>query len=232
MMRLMRSPMALAFVFGLSGCLQTRTDVRESEQKQTIQQEVVRQQRASADISSKFTDMEDDIRNLRGRLEVLEHKNSQNVQESESVKRYASDQVADSNKRVALLQEGLTTLEKTVFQLNAQVNALQAEKAAAAAQASAAQATAVANSKRDSYEVAKEHFNAKDWKKAILSYQKYRDENPSGKKAADATYKIGVSFQELGMKEEAKTFYDEVVSKYPNTDEARRAKVRLKSVRK
>jgi TolA-binding protein len=215
-----------------AGCLKTRTDVRETEQKHVIQQEVTKLQRTNADVSTRFSDLEDDIRNVRGRLEVLEHKGGQSSQEAEAVKRYASDQSADANKKIALLQEGLANLEKTVFQLNAQVNALQAEKAAASAQASAAQATAAANSKRDSYEVAKELFNAKDWKKAILSYQKYRDEHPSGKKIADATYKIGVCFQELGMKDEAKTFYEEVMSKYPTSDEARRSKVRLKSLRK
>jgi TolA-binding protein len=223
---------AVLLSVGLTGCLKTRTDVRETEQKQVIQQEVTKLQRTNADVSTKFSDLEDDIRNLRGRLEVMEHKSGQGSQEAESVKRFAADQSADSNKKIALLQEGLATLEKTVFQLNAEVNALQADRAASAAQASAAQAQAAANAKKDPYEVAKEHFNNKDWKKAILSYQKYRDENPSGKKVADATYKIGVCFQELGMKEEAKTFYDEVIAKHPNTDEARRAKVRLKSVRK
>jgi TolA-binding protein len=224
--------LAAVLAMGLTGCLKTRTDVREIEQKQVIQQEVTKLQRTNADVSTKFSDLEDDLRNLRGRLEVLEHKSGQSAQDADSVKRFAADQSADANKKIALLQEGLATLEKTVFQLNAEVNALQADRAAAAAQAAASQAQAASNAKKDPYEVAKEQFNSKDWKKAILSYQKYRDENPNGKKVADATYKIGVCFQELGMKDEAKTFYDEVISKHPNSDEARRAKVRLKSLKK
>jgi len=223
-----------ACILGLSltGCLKTRTDVRETEQKQTMQQEVAKMQKTNADTSSRFADVEEDVRSLRGRVEVLEHQKGQGTQEVESAKKFAADQSADANKKIVLLQEGLSTLEKTVFQLNTEVNALKAEKAAMVAQASAAQAKAATEAKKGSYDLGQESFDQKDWKKAILNYQKYRDENPSGKKIADATYKMGVSFQELGMKDEAKTFYDEIVSKFPNSNEAKKAKIRLKGLNK
>jgi TolA-binding protein len=228
--------LSLGICLGLTGCLKTRTDVRETEQKQVIQQEVTKLQRTNADVSSRFSDVEDDMRNLRGRLEVLEHKKDQGTQEAESAKKYATEQSVDANKKILLLQEGMGSLEKTVFQLNAEVNALKAEKAAmlaqAAAQSSAAQAKAAVESKKGSYELGQEFFDQKEWKKAILNYQKYRDENPNGKKIASVTYKMGVSFQELGMKDEAKTFYDELVSKHPNSNEAKKAKIRLKSLKK
>jgi TolA-binding protein len=47
-----------------------------------------------------------------------------------------------------------------------------------------------------------------------------------------ATYKIGVCFQELGMIEEAKAFYDEVIAKYPKSNEAAKATSRLKAMSK
>ncbi|WP_413288867.1 tetratricopeptide repeat protein [Bdellovibrio sp. HCB337] len=217
---------------GLTGCLKTRTDVRETEQKQVIQQEVTKLQRTNADVSSRFADVEEDMRNLRGRMEVLEHKDGQGNKEAESAKKFAADQSADANKKILLLQEGLSALEKTVFQLNAEVNGLKAEKAAMVAQASAAQAKAATEAKKGTYELAQESFEQKDWKKAILNYQKYRDENPNGKKFPDATYKMGVSFQELGMKDEAKTFYDELISRFPTSNEAKKAKIRLKGLKK
>ncbi|MBS1971379.1 MAG: tetratricopeptide repeat protein [Bdellovibrionales bacterium] len=217
---------------GLTGCLKTRTDVRETEQKQVIQQEVTKMQKASADSASRFSDIEEDMRGLRGRVEVLEHQKGQGSQEAEAAKKFAADSSADANKKILLLQEGLSNLEKTVFQLNAEVNALKAEKAAAVAQASAAQAKAATEAKKSSYELGQEAFDQKDWKKAILNYQKYRDENPKGKKFNEATYKMGVSFQELGMKDEAKTFYDELVTKSPDSNEAKKAKIRLKGLNK
>lgn len=216
----------------LTACLKTRSDVREITQKQVIQQEVTKLQRTSADVSGRFSEVEEDLRDIRGRVEVLEHQKGQGTQESESAKKFAADQAAEANKKILLLQEGLSTLEKTVFQLNAEVNALRAEKAALVAQNTAAQARAMTESKKGSYELGQEFFDQKDWKKAILNYQKYRDDNPDGKKFADATYKMGVSFQEMGMKEEAKTFYDELVSRFPNSNEAKKAKIRLKSLKK
>ena len=71
---LVASGLLISVCAGLSGCLKTRTDVRETEQKQVIQQEVNKLQRTNADVSSRFSDVEDDMRNLRGRLEVLEHR--------------------------------------------------------------------------------------------------------------------------------------------------------------
>lgn len=223
---------ASVMCLSLTACLKTRTDVRESEQKQVMQQEVTKLQKTNADVSSRFSDVEEDMRNLRGRVEVLEHKKDQGAQDAESAKKFATDQSADANKKIALLQEGLTNLEKTVFQLNAEVNALKAEKAAMVAQNAAAQAKAATDAKKGPYELGQESFEQKDWKKAILNYQKYRDDNPTGKKFADATYKMGVSFQELGMKDEAKTFYDEIVTKFPTSNEAKKAKIRLKSLKK
>ena len=122
---------------GLTGCLKTRTDVRDGEQKQVIAQEVTKLQRTNADVSSRFADTEEEMRALRGRVEVIEHRSGQSSQDSEAVKKYAAEQSADSNKKIQLLQEGLSGLEKTVFQLNAELNAMKAERAAMIAQASA-----------------------------------------------------------------------------------------------
>lgn len=216
----------------LTACLKTRSEVREVAQKQVIQQEVTKLQKTNADVAGRFGEVEESLRDLRGRVEVLEHRKEQGTQEADSAKKFAADQAADANKKIILLQEGLSQLEKTVFQLNAEINALKAEKTAMVAQNMAAQASKATEVKKGSYEVGQEYFEQKDWKKAILNYQKYRDENPEGKKFPDATYKMGVSFQELGMREEAKTFYDELVSRFPNSNEARKAKIRLKSLKK
>jgi len=57
-------------------------------------------------------------------------------------------------------------------------------------------------------------FEEKKWTEAVTAYQSYREKS-SKKKSADyamVTYKIGVCFQELGLKNEAKTFYKSVVN--------------------
>ncbi len=215
-------------LLAFTGCLKTRTDVKDSDQRQVSQQQTTAVQRANAENSSKVSDLEEQIRYLTGRLEVLENKQATGSSNVEAAAKTAQQQAAESNQKNILLQEELTKMEAQIFQLNSDLQALKAERAATAQAAAAAAVTA----KKDPYEAAQEHFEKKEWKKAILNYQKYRDENAKGKHYAEATYKIGVCFQELGMREESRTFYDEVISKFGKSEEARKAKTRLKALKK
>ncbi|HND86321.1 MAG TPA: tetratricopeptide repeat protein [Pseudobdellovibrionaceae bacterium] len=42
---------------------------------------------------------------------------------------------------------------------------------------------------------------------------------------------MAYAFQQMGMKDEAVTFYQDVVAKYPKSEEARKAKVKLKALK-
>lgn len=217
----------LAFVFGLTGCetLMTRGQVREQEQKKQIHEQVVTLQRTTADVNNRFNSIEEDLRSLNGRVESLEVRSNQSGQERERLKAAAEQGSQENSKKIQILQEEMIRMQEQVGALTAELNAMKTAAASAASANSAA-------SKKDSYETAEELFDQKEWRKAILNYQRFRDANPKHKKFSDATYKIGVCFQELGMKDEARTFYDEVVSKFPNSAEAKKAKTRLKSLKK
>ena len=89
----------------------------------------------------------------------------------------------------------------------------------------------VAEKNSNIYEVAQGHFASKEWKKAILNYQKYVDEFPKGKEVSDSKYKIGVCFQELGMKDEAMAFYEEVVAHFSKSEAGKKAKLRLSKLK-
>jgi TolA-binding protein len=117
-------------------------------------------------------------------------------------------------------------MQEQIGALTAELNAMKA-----ATQESNA-GTSASGKKADQFDVAEDLFAKKDWKRAILNYQKFRESNPRSKKVPEAIYKIGVSFQELGMKDEARTFFDEVIAKFPNSAEAKKARTRLKSVKK
>ena len=84
---------------------------------------------------------------------------------------------------------------------------------------------------RSAFDEGESLLSAKKYKEAIVAFQKYRDGNPKGRSYGDATYKIGVSFQELGLKDEAKTFFEEVTSKFPGSKEAKKAAARMKSLK-
>lgn len=222
--------LSAAAVLFMTGCLKTRNEVRDNESRNTMQQQVVTLQRSNADVGNRFSDLEQQVREINGRVDVVENTLGKGNSNVENALKSSHQQNAELTQRVALLQEALTKMERDLLIVNADVQALKAERMAAQSQASAR--SAQETSKKNAFEVAEDAFDKKDWKNAILQYQKYRDASPKGKNFAEATYKIGVCFQELGMKEEAKTFYDEVIGKFPKSEEARRSRTRLKSLAK
>lgn len=205
------------------GGLMTRGDVREVENKRQMQDSVTTLQKTTADTNNRFSEIESDLRGLNGRIEVIENKLNQANNEKDHSKGATEQGLADQARRTQILQEEVIRLQEQVSALTAEINGLKA---------SGTEASSVASAKKDQMELAEDLFEKKDWKRAILGYQKYREQNPKGKKIAEATYKIGVCFQELGLKDEAKTFYDEVVAKFPQSPEAKRARTRLKSLKK
>ncbi len=239
-------------VCSLSACLRTRYDVGENEQSQVYSKKNANNQQNNAPESqleqrqgsTRATDERDDlIRTLSGRVESLENQIS-------SANKEKSAANSQESQKIALLQEALAKME-------AQIQRLEAEqiqkKAALEAAAVAAKAEKVeepppsrsgkknskertpvkANEKNaNTYEVAQGFFAGREWKKAILNYQKYADDFPRGKEVADAKYKIGLCFQELGMKEESMAFYEEVVANYAKTDAGKKAKIRLAKLKK
>ncbi len=206
----------LLLAFAMTGCLKTRSEVHEQEQKQVLSQQVTTLQKGTADTSNRFTEYDEETRFLRGRIEALEKKDQNDRSDSENFRKQVSETFIDIQKRQSLLQEGLTKLE-------AQLAGYQAEQLAG---------QTVAAVKKSLYDIAEEHFQQKEWKKAILNYQKFREQNPKSKNYAEATYKIGVCFQEVKMKDEARSFFDEVMTDFPSSAEAKKAKVRLKSLKK
>lgn len=219
--------MFIATSFLLLGCetLMTRRDVRDVEQKRQIQDQVVtQQQRTNADINNRLSDVDSDLRAMSGRIEVLENKVGQQSQDRDKNKNNFEQQQEEQNKKIQILQE-------TVIKLQDQLNTLSTEVGSAKSNQNE-NVSADKTSKKDYLELAEERFKEKDWKRAILNYQKFRDANPHHKKFAEATLRIGASFHELGMKDEAKSFYDEVIAKFPNSLEAKKAKIRLKSLKK
>jgi TolA-binding protein len=211
-------------LIALTGCesLLTRNDIRESERSKQVQE----LQKSNADVGNRFSDIEQDLRNLNGRVETVEAKLNQNGKESERSKQQLEMSREDQTKKIQILQDELAKMREEMNAMGAELNAMKTAAATSNAEAASEKST------KNSFEIAEEQFEKKEWKKAIVGYQKFRDLNPKSKRFPEATYKIGVCFQELGLKDEAKTFYDEVLGKFPNSAEAKKAKTRLKSLKK
>jgi TolA-binding protein len=69
----------------------------------------------------------------------------------------------------------------------------------------------------------------KSFKQAILAYQRVL-EDPKSEKNDAALYKIGLAFEQLGFKDEAVVFYDELVTKHAKSPLAADGRKRLKAL--
>lgn len=208
-------------VLSLSGCLMTRGDVKEAEQGRKVQDQVITLQKTNADQNSRFSEVNADLRELSGRVDVVENKI--NIIARQSLERTGGEtsRAQELEKKMVLMQEEMAKVEGQIVILNQELQNLKAGRESKAESGDGGK-------EKNLLDSADEHFEKKEWKKAILSYQRFRDQNPKHKRFAKATLRIGLSFQELGMNDEAKTFFDEVVSKYPSSAEAKTAKAKLK----
>lgn len=245
---MMKKTSVLGFIF-LAGAvtftscaLKTRSEVNPSEQSFISRRKQQENQKSEASKTSSAslkdaqvasTDPEETIRALNGRIEVLEN----NVVQLQKENAKLAEPSADAAK-IAALQEALSKMELQIQKLEGSGATTQVPAADPKHKSSddnlkpSIPASELANTKKTSYDVAEELFSKKDWKKAILSYQKFAEEYPKSKLVPDAKYKTGVSFQELGLKDEALAFYEEVSVQYPQTQAGKKAKIRIASLSK
>lgn len=214
-------------VLSTVGCvgLRTREEVNQMETSRQNQSQVTQLQKQKAEADNKVVVLQEELRQLNGRLDMLERRaQEQGAQPTGPTNTDVIEQMKIFEQQNAAMRAKIEDLEGKLAT---------AQKAQAATAVAAVEKSAPAKEikDKDSYDSAEDLFNKKEWKSAILSYQSYRDANPKGKNYADATYKIGVSFQELKMKDEAKVFFEEVVQKFPKSPSARKAKFRLSQLK-
>lgn len=227
-----KAALCIAALIMASGCVGLRTREEVNNQLGTKRQaqgqtQVTQIQKEKADAENKVLILQDEIKTLHGRLDLLEKR----AQDNQSQPMGPTN--ADIIEQMKIFEQSNAALKSKIEVLEKSLAAAQSAAATPApppkAETAKSPATkpATQGKKSGPYDIAEDQFAKKEWKSAILSYQSYRDQNPKGKSYADATYKIGVSFQELNMKEEAKVFFEEVLQKFPKSPTARKAKFRL-----
>ena len=80
------------------------------------------------------------------------------------------------------------------------------------------------------YWIGESHYGLREFDQAIVEFDAVRRRYPQGDKVSAALLKQGYAFAELGEKVNARLLLQEVVEKFPETPEAARAKMRLKSI--
>ncbi len=72
------------------------------------------------------------------------------------------------------------------------------------------------------------YYCLEDYKKAILHFSKVQETSATHSRTPQSLLKIGLSFQKLKMKAEAKNFFNELIEKFPKSPEAKMARQKLK----
>lgn len=216
-----------------SGCLQTRSDAGAGYQSQVYRKKNIENQNAEAEaVAPKVDERDELIRALNGRVESLENQ----IQQLHKEKENSQSAVNPDSQKIALLQDALAKMELQLQKLEGEKENTPNKKSSDAnlKLKKETKETSVTPSapekKQNAYATGEELFQRKEWKKAILSFQSFVEESPKNKLVPEAKYKIGVCFQELGLKDEASAFYEEVLAQHPKTESGKKAKIRLASL--
>jgi tol-pal system protein YbgF len=79
------------------------------------------------------------------------------------------------------------------------------------------------------YWIGESHYGLREFDQAIIEFDAVRRRYPQGEKVPAALLKQGFAFAELGEKLNARLLLQEVVEKFPDTPEAGKARLRLKT---
>jgi TolA-binding protein len=219
----MRKLIILVSAMSMFGCLKTRSEIPETEDRVAAQQIKPEEQHA-AEKEARVQEAEANIRQLNGRIESLEQRLNSDLTEKQKDNELKNSTQAQLIEQLKINEEKLAKLEAELAELKNQKVAMPATAVKVGGEKTSAETP-------DTWKEADALFEKKEWTKSILAFQKYREQNPKGKYFSDATYKIGVAFHELGKKDEAKAFYEEVVKDFPKSNAARKAQFRLKSLK-
>lgn len=203
-----------------SGCVSLKTRDGKKKAKQESQT-VMLLRKQIADLRAKNQEYEEQFRISTGKIEELEILSRR--MEDKSQKR-----LGEEGQQLQAYKDSVSELLVEKKKLENQVLMLKEENKRAK--------QAVVSAKRSAKQHLDEgdkYFDDKKWSEAAAEYQSYREKarTKKGEDYALATYKIGVCFQELGLKKEAKTFYKSVIKKHKGLKAAKYAQYRLENLK-
>lgn len=204
------------------------------QRRNTYAQNRPQRQAPPAPVPQYQEDVFEQMRNLNGRIDSVENQVSQINAAGQGDKDFIAKTKKDLEQKFVGYEEALKSLETKVASLTDELAKMKEDLAKKEQKSEKEKSDAKGSAKKGpntAYDEGEQLLGQKKWREAIIAFEDYRKNNPKGKHYADATYKIGVCMQEVGMKAEAKLFYDEVIAKFPGSKEAKKATYRLKTVK-
>jgi tol-pal system protein YbgF len=80
------------------------------------------------------------------------------------------------------------------------------------------------------YWIGEGHYALREFDQAILEFDAVRRTYPKGDKVPAALLKLGFAFAELGDKVDARLILQELIDRYPQSEEVQKAKQKLKTL--
>lgn len=234
-------------LFQATGCLKTRAQLKGEDVPDGQTQDQAMSEEPAPSGGYRYEEVRNEIARLSGKVEELEHHSrGQNVAE---VKEYATRleaRIEEMEKNQILIMSELKDLKdrpgssaaasrektgKPVSRLSEGKTLLQSKEYEAAAEVF----RKILDGNPKGKEAVEAHFGLGEaeygqdnFKKAIVAYSKVQELQPKSSRVPAALYKIGLSFEKLNMKKEARGFFSELSERYPKTPEGKKAKARLK----
>jgi len=75
------------------------------------------------------------------------------------------------------------------------------------------------------------YYAKKNYTRAAIEFHKVLENYSTGNKVPSALYKLGLSLLEIKSTDQANKYFEELISKYPNTQEAKLAQAKLKQIK-
>ncbi len=228
--------LAVVFALHFTACLKNRAHYREdSEQEESkaipvhpVQDVEPKGEYAIDELRSEFTQ-------LSGRIEDLERNKTQGMPSSDDIKKLET--------RIQQLEQNQATLMESIHKTQSAPSAEEVTElynsgvshfedtdyeGAIASFDSYLKSPKAKKVEDATYFKAESYYRLKEYKKAIVEFSKFPEKFRRSTKMPEVLYKIGLSFDALGMKDDAKGFFQELVEKFPKSAEAKRARKRVK----
>jgi TolA-binding protein len=237
MKKILSSVIFLSLILSTSACLKTRAQLREdSEDSKPIPVQPAQEVKPQGQYV--IDEIKAEITQQQGRIEDLERNQKEvmsGAKSGDELKKLESrlEQLEESQKH---LQEALNKIHESAALKDPDTLFKKAKTQYDGADYEAAAETfgqyqKIQKAKKldeAAFYRGESYFKLKQYKKAIVEYSKFPEKFTHSSRMPEALYKIGLSFEALGMKEDAKGFYQELVEKYPKSPEAKKAKKKAK----
>lgn len=237
----------VAVLVAMSGCLKTRTQLREETEDRVSAAKPVPAQVKDVQSEGDYAvdELKSEITRLTGRIEDLERKGASSAGAGGPASR---DELKKIENRIHELEQAQAQLIEEVQKMRDTVATVadpteHFEKAKAAYKAEDYEkaveeysvylkSTRAKHVEEATFYRAESYFQLKQYKKAIVDYSKFPEKFTKSERMPIVLFKIGKSFDALGMKEDARGFYQELIEKHPKSPEAKKAKALLKPAHK